>query len=69
MIDTKKLHYGSVPYRRAMVSDYEINRLNQHTFGRCDSYAFASSEDLLQQCKGIVRPEDEDIITTYTYSA
>ena len=66
-IDTKKLHYGIDPDQQLMVSDHEINRFNKHIFGRCNSYAFASSEDLLQQCKGIVRPEGGGIIRTYTY--
>ena len=67
-IDTKKLHYGVAPDQPLMVSYHEINRFNKHIFGRCNSYAFASSEDLLQQCKGIVRPEGVGIIRTYTYS-
>ena len=66
LIDTKKLHYGITP-DRSMISEHEINHLNKHIFGRCNSYAFASSEDLLQQCKGIVRPEGGGIIRTYTY--
>ena len=66
LIDTKKLHYGVAP-DRLMISEDEINRFNKHIFGRCNSYAFASSEDLLQQCKGIVRPEGGGIISTYTY--
>ena len=69
LIDDKKHHYEVVPNRqRLMISDQEINHFNKHTFGRCNSYVFASSEDLLQQCKGIARPEGGGIITTYTYS-
>ncbi len=64
-IDTKKLRYGIAP-DRPMIRKQEINRFNRHIFGRCNSYAFASSEDLLQQCKGVVRPEGGGIIRTYT---
>ncbi len=66
LIDTKKLHYGVAP-DRLMISEDEINRFNKHIFGRCNSYAFASSEYLLQHCKGIVRPDEGGIISTYTY--
>lgn len=65
-IDNKKFHYGIAP-DRLMVSEQEINHFNKHTFGRCSSYVFASSENLLQQCKGVVRPEGGGIITPYTY--
>ena len=36
LIDNKKLQYGIVP-DRLMVSEYEVNRLNKHVFGRCMS--------------------------------
>ncbi len=66
LIDDKKLHCGIAP-DRLMIGEHEINHFNKHTFGRCYSYAFASSENLLQQCKGIVRPEGVGIIKTYDY--
>ena len=67
LIDNKKLQYEIVPYR-LMVSEYEINHLNKHVFGRCMSCIFASSESLLQQCKGVTRQEGGGTITTYTNS-
>ena len=67
LIDNTKLHYEIVSDRR-MVSEHEINHLNKHVFGRCMECVFASSESLLQQCKGIVRQEGGGIITTYTNS-
>ena len=67
LIDNKKLQYEIVP-DRLMVSEYGVNHLNKHVFGRCMSCVFASSESLLQQCKGIVRPEGIGIISTYSNS-
>ena len=67
LIDNKKLHYEGVP-NRAMVSAQEINHLNTHVLGRCMEDVFASSESLLQQCRGIVRQEGGGIITIYTNS-
>ena len=67
LIDNNKLHYGPV-FDRLMVSGHEINHLNKHVFGRCMERVFASSESLLQQCKGIIRQEGGGIITTYANS-
>ena len=67
LIDNNKLRYGPV-FDQLMVSGHEVNHLNKHVFGRCMERVFASSESLLQQCKGIIRQEGVGIITTYANS-
>ena len=67
LIDNNKLHYEAF-FDRLMVSVDEVNHFNNHVFGNCMECVYASSTSLLQQCKGIVKPEGIGIITTYTNS-